>query len=392
MEEANQHPERPAFQLDTTTSSVLHLVFAGRVLDSGERPTSLPALLSVPALTYGSMFLLGVLGPGSVLSSSSIVRLPFLLDLNVAFMFLISLPVLVWLASSDDRVLNRALKKVQQDEVLTIPESGRQHLETWDGRFRSVNQAAGWVGLFVGAAIAALNLVTYRDPNVGYWMSDGAGRLLPIAYPYLASLAFFYGVVSVYTVRSVAVIVFVYDLVRHSRLAMLPAHPDRCGGLRPMGELGLRNQYALSALGVNFVLLVGVSFAYLAVPESLIGLIVAAAASYLVLAPLGFLGPLLPFRSEMLNRKATLMSEVARRLRRELASFRSKLRSGDISEEDEKTIDRIRKIGTIIEELPVWPFDIGTLRRFVTAFLLPFLGGVVYPVLRSAIEAFIGLA
>jgi len=34
-------------------------------------------------------------------------------------------------------------------------------------------------------------------------------------------------------------------------------------------------------------------------------------------------------------------------------------------------IERWRKIGAIIDELPVWPFDADTMRKFIAAYLIP---------------------
>lgn len=130
-----------------------------------------------------------------------------------------------------------------------------------------------------------------------------------------------------------------------------------------MGRLGLRNQYALTVCGVNLVLLVLISLRYLHVPASLYKLIVAAGVAYVTLGPLVFLGPLLPFRAGTLRTKTELMSEVAQRLRIELQRLRKQLSAGQITKEDEELVDRLRKIGGLIDELPVWPFDAGTLRK-----------------------------
>ncbi|MFZ3352342.1 MAG: hypothetical protein WA268_15905 [Xanthobacteraceae bacterium] len=42
-----------------------------------------------------------------------------------------------------------------------------------------------------------------------------------------------------------------------------------------------------------------------------------------------------------------------------------------VTAEDEQLIDRLRKIGDVIDDLPVWPFDSVTLRKFIAAYLIP---------------------
>jgi hypothetical protein len=148
----------------------------------------------------------------------------------------------------------------------------------------------------------------------------------------------------------------------------------------------LRNQYALTILGFNILLLVAISRLYLDVPDSVNGLIVAAVIAYVILGPVVFMAPLLPFRGGMLKTKSQLMSEVAQRLRMELDHLRTQLPSGPIYEKDEKLVERLRKIGAVIDELPVWPFDASTLRKFLTAYVIPLIGGVGYPILKAILN------
>jgi hypothetical protein len=191
--------------------------------------------------------------------------------------------------------------------------------------------------------------------------------------------------IPIYVLRSIAISLFLKDLVAHTEIRMLPFHPDKCGGLRPVGQLGLRNQYSLTIFGLNVVVLAVVTILYLRVSPAIYGLIAAAVIGYVILGPLVFMGPLLPFRTGMLRTKAELMSEVAQRLRVELRRLRSQLPSGAITKEDEELIDRLRKIGALIDELPVWPFDAGTLRKFLAAYVIPMLSAVAYPLLRNVL-------
>jgi hypothetical protein len=164
---------------------------------------------------------------------------------------------------------------------------------------------------------------------------------------------------------------------------MLPFHPDKCGGLRPVGQLGLRNQTTLSILGLNVVILAVVSLSSLPRLPSQYHLIAVSAVAYLILGPIVFMAPLLPFRRGMLRTKSEWMSEVARRLRIEFDRLRIQIQSAQITKEDEDLVDRLRKIGSVIEELPVWPFDARTLRKFAGAYVVPlvplsaFVGKVV---------------
>jgi len=51
-----------------------------------------------------------------------------------------------------------------------------------------------------------------------------------------------------------------------------------------------------------------------------------------------------------------------------------------------EVIERLRRIGAVINGLPVWPFDIGTLRKFFAALALPFLGTAATPLMKFVFD------
>jgi hypothetical protein len=345
--------------------------------------------LAAATLTYGVMLLAGLVGPAGIVRASSSVRLPFLQDWNTAYLFLCSFPTLVLLTISDDSALRTALNQVQRDQVVDLTTAQRDTLERkWHRRFGRVNVWSQLTGAAIGSAITLANYVAYSDPRVGFWIGDSGG-LYPIGVIYLVSVWAFYFVFPVYVIRTIYFSVFLADVVQTGRISMMPFHPDKAGGLRPVGTLGLRNQYGLTVFGLNIVTFALTTALYLGRPQSLVVLVALAFVGYVITGPVVFLGPLLPFRGGMLRTKSELMSEVAERLRVELHRLRTQLRSGPISRDDEELIDRLRKVGAIIDELPVWPFDAGTLRRFVTAYFIPLAGAMIYPVVSRFIESWI---
>jgi len=339
----------------------------------------LSAYLAAVAVTYVPLLLTALVSPSPLIARSSTLRLPFLDDWNVAFMFLVSFPSLMVLLITDDSALRDALHRVQQDGVVVIDgERAVALISKWQRRFRIINVVGYGTGLVAGAVIAYLNYVAYAPPSVGYWIA-ARGRLLLSGDVFLWCVFLFYGFIPLVVCRTIGISMLLRDIVSISTLRLLPFHPDRCGGLKPVGRLGLRTQYALSVFGINLLSLVAISLWALSVPRLLYALMIAAAIAYTIVGPVVFMGPLLPFRSGMLRTKAELMGEVAQRLRVELLRLRQQLRSGPITKDDEELIERLRKLCAVIDELPVWPFDASTLRRFVTAYVLPILGAISYP-------------
>ena len=110
--------------------------------------------------------------------------------------------------------------------------------------------------------------------------------------------------------------------------------------------------------------------------ESRYGLVIAAVIAYLILGPVVFIVPLLLFRSAMQANKSKLMSEVVHQLRKKLDERREELPSGMFSKEDEELIERLRKLCVVIDDLPVWPFDPSTVRKFLTAYVIPVITAI----------------
>jgi len=372
-----------AFVIDTTPGSWLHQI-ANRVHLSGIR-----LYLGAALLTYIPLMLSALIGPAHPLYPSLGIKLPFLRDFNVAFMLLVSFPALVVFTLKDQDFLAAALRRVQVDGVLTLSAESAEFLaSTWDRRFRLINRVAYIAGLMTGIVVVAGNYVAYVPARVGFWIAVN-DHLQFCGYVFLLWIFVLYALIPIYAIRTFGISLFLRSLVRHAeQLHMLPFHPDRCGGLRPVGRLGLRNQYLLTVFALNIGTLVAVSEMYLEVPRPLYWLIAAAVVAYIILGPLIFMGPLLSFRAGMLRTKIELMSDVAQRLRVELRRLREHLPSGSITKEDEELIDRLRKVGAVIDELPVWPFDAGTLRKFLTAYVVPLAGALVGGAGAPTLKAF----
>jgi hypothetical protein len=371
--------EAALVHIDTTRRSPLHrIALDGAGADPGPR-SIVRAYLVASGLTYGLMCLAAALD-WAFAAGTGVLKLPFWRDVNTAFMFLVAFPTIVVLVVTDDAALRTALRRVQRDGVLTMTPAQESAIEErWSAIFARLNVITLYSGILLGAVIMLANYLVYRQETVGFWIAPG-GRLRPGGYLYLLSLCAFFAVVAIYIVRTFAISFLLANVVRFGDIRMLPFHPDKCGGLRPVGRLALRNQYGLSVMGINVVLFALTSMLYLAAPPALYLLVGLAVVAYLIVGPILFVGPLLPFRTGMLRTKSELMSEVAHRLRIELSRIRCELKAGSITRGDEELMDRLRKIGSVVDELPVWPFDASILRRFLTAYVVPVAGAVLYTI------------
>src|SRR5262245_7696025 len=382
----------PVDRLDTTTDSAVHALF--RCLDrgGGGRALALFKLYVIAvALTLLPLLIGAWLGPHSLVARGAELKLPFFYDWTILFAFLVSFPCLLILTVTDQDVLVQSLQTVESEGTITIsPEDKKRVAVRWNGRFRIINLVGQASAAMIGASIAYINYRLFKEPSLGHWIFDG-GALLGVGYVFLLCLFLFYALIVIYLFRNIALSLLLGDIVRHARLQLLPWHPDRCGGLRPVGRLGLRNQYALSIFGVNVVLMARVMLHDVGGPEDEIRVelseaMIAGVIAYLILGPIVFVAPLLPFRSGMQANKAELRSEIVQRLRMESERLRKQLPlKAAVTKEDEELIERLRQMCAAIDELPVWPFDPGTLRKFMTAYVIPIVSAG-YPVAKNILE------
>ena len=378
MENAHHNEDQYTIHcINTTQGSLIHYLYSFICYNDNAFQLTTIYLSSI-ICTYIPTLIAAFVGPNSIIyRDDGVLRLPFLYDFGFAFMAFVSFPCLFVLLVSDQHVLECALINVERDGVLVMSEKARQQLvERWKPLFLTINLVTQAVGLLVGLAIVYLNWTAVKQAPT--WQVNN-GQFVIAGYLYLYCVFIFYSAIAVYSLRVVTLSFFLRDIATYADLYMLPLHPDGSGGLRPIGHLGLRNQYLLSVTSINIILVFFIfriqfpSTPIHSIPISVIIMGVGIIVAYLILGPVVFLGPLLPFRRVMLRNKAQLMSEVAQRIRLELGRIRKKLPSELITREDEELVERLRRFSSVIGELPVWPFDIGTLARFLGAYIVPVL-------------------
>ena len=205
------------------------------------------------------------------------------------------MPCLFVLLVSDQQAFERALINVERDGVLVMSEKARHQLaERWETSFLTINLVAQAVGLLAGLACMYLLWITVKQTPI--WQVNG-GQLVIAGYLSLYCIFILYFAVLVYTLRVIGFSFLLRDIATYADLFILPLHPDRSGGLRPIGHLGLRNQYPLSVMSINIILTLSMvpivfpSTPIHSIPTSVIISAVGMIVAYLILGPVVFLGP-----------------------------------------------------------------------------------------------------
>jgi hypothetical protein len=165
-------------------------------------------------------------------------------------------------------------------------------------------------------------------------------------------------------------IITVWGLRRTLRfsLRIRPFHPDRSGGLRPIGRLAVAVNYFVTLVVVYFTLtLVFDEFARQNPVYISIFIL------FYPLSVMSFFGSLSSAHKKMAKKK----EEVLYRLGVTFEYYYQKLTSGsgkeiyDIDSADE--IAKIHALYEIADRMPVWPFDVRTMARFGSSLALPAL-------------------
>jgi hypothetical protein len=247
---------------------------------------------------------------------------------------------------------------------------------------RSLNHRAAWLAGGVALAIGAA-VVWYGDPpqldQLDIWIRVG-----------LSSLSYFMDGVALW--RLLAVGYMVMRLAREFELVVQPAHPDKSGGLQPLGDLCFANARVL--LG-PVVFIAGMLIA-LQSPELLTAYptlneqaapyaplfqrgIIQGVLLLLLLAELvAFFLPLYDIHQDMLlqrQRHHQRLDALTRRMsaiNQELLELPQGLEAG----EAQKRLDQLKWMRQVYEEnrrCPTWPFDRDIALKLTTSQVVPLL-------------------
>jgi hypothetical protein len=159
---------------------------------------------------------------------------------------------------------------------------------------------------------------------------------------------------------------------RAGRLRVVPLAPDGRAGLSSIGLVAfdLSLAYGAGLLPVaGWILCFGVDLP-----------LIAGFAVYLVFLTAAFFGPLLAIHTSMKNAKQRELQRISRMFRaeyRSLSDVREKVDAGAPVEVNSQLRESVASMGALeqlyrrAEQMPVWPFDSGTLGKFMSLIGIP---------------------
>jgi hypothetical protein len=250
-------------------------------------------------------------------------------------------------------------------------------------------------GAFVAAlTIAILNTFSQVGAYMQWlpWKTVGGYIELAPAISFLRAPFWFLGLYGlVFAVFNIfTTIAVLRRLFRNKELHLSPLNPDKCGGLSSINAYTQKLAYGVAVIG----LIVSVAMIYEINNGNLLNAypILLAVGLYIVLAPLIFFLPLGTAHDAMRKAKDEELMIIAN----EFDQAHEKLkRSAVVWDKDSYTaeldrIELIRKWYGIVEEFPVWPFDMRSLQRFLGIISAPLVPALLSLGINVLQELFMG--
>lgn len=278
----------------------------------------------------------------------------------------------LWLCNA----LKQVLEKLEKTDVLKPEES-----EILKTKELLKSRLPASLALIFGILAGAAYFYQYYD-YLSLWYNS-----TPV---FLAIRSFLIVSPSAYAVGSIISRSIVNTLVfRHllKGVNVNPMHPDRSGGLLPLGQYALKSTYIIALAGV---------FAALAEYELYtqgqlfeFHVFHLAILIYVIVAPVNFFAPLGTARIAMLKAKNELLLKISKQFSND---FSVAYKGLDATASELKSIvdkvEQLQRIQELTQAFPVWPFDIVTLRRFAITVSSPIwtiLFSILTDIVKSAI-------
>jgi len=164
---------------------------------------------------------------------------------------------------------------------------------------------------------------------------------------------------------------FILRLIQNARLfkkllkdvVLHPLHPDKAGGLRPLGRYALATTYIIAFGGSVTALGEYIWLKSADLPDAYF--FHAALGLYLILAPLVFFAPLSGAHEAMRKAKDNLIQQLSKQFNKDYSKAYDEIENsaGTLKDNIEK-IEQLQRLHKLTSEFPVWPFDFDTLRKF----------------------------
>lgn len=289
---------------------------------------------------------------------------------NMAFYF-IGFPAMLVTAILYANKFPKVLEQLKNNEIIHTNE------EEWNSfKVRANKIYSKWYytsgPVFIALGITIALFIVFRNPRNPIWYSletdnfvylGGWAQLIVYFFTFYAFSLSLLNIVSTYRILTV--------LFSSNKLIVQPLHPDKCGGLAPLGALSRTLIYGIIFLGV--IVALNVFYNYHVFGRELYNpLQISIMLGYLLMAYVIFFLPLHAAHKPMKRAKADEMklihhyiANINKEIKKDFEEFRT------IDNEALENFHNAKEMYDITSEMPVYPYNVKTIISFVTSVFIP---------------------
>lgn len=170
--------------------------------------------------------------------------------------------------------------------------------------------------------------------------------------------------------RGIVTTILVYRMFKNFTMNIEFLHPDKCGGLKIIGDLANTFNFAVFIGGLNVVSLLFTHTEIIGIPSphytNMIPLV-----AYIVLAPMMFFGTLYATHKKMKETKMSLQRNISVKYDILFKKNHSKASTGNVDTAATEQLTDLEKAYETIEQVPEWPIHISMIRNLFGTLLIP---------------------
>lgn len=243
-----------------------------------------------------------------------------------------------------------------------------------------------WAAISFAAvlAVTVFFLVPYLR-GINLWWTSGEAIFWYSNLVY----AFYYTLIGLIVLRILMAIVWFNRLFRRFDVRVKVLHPDKAGGLSPLGVFSVKIGYLTGVYGMTLVV-ISLSTNYLTTGRVYPNLdlpFVVAVLLYLVLAPVAFFAPIGSAHAAMARARHDFALKLSEHFDAEFAALEASLDlEGKVIRKNLDRIQRLQELHALTSGFPVWPFNVESMVRFITSILSPVLVIVITVLIERALQ------
>jgi hypothetical protein len=288
--------------------------------------------------------------------------------------FLLLLPFIVGFTRYYLKGLEPALRTLQERRVVKMSPADFDRFALKANRVFA-NSLVTWVPYVAGAAVVLFAYFAFVGAGENTWNSPPRNTpLTPVAWMTMLDIFLLYFTLGALVIR----IGVIYKIIRlflsqANEVVINPLHPDKCGGLSPLGDFSLR--ITLAGLLAGICVVVGVTtniyqhghrFWSAANCIMVIG--------YVFGLSVVFFLPLLAARRGMLEAKQETLQKIGDHCNEEFRKAINGLNAGENPKiENMEQIEHLNKLYAVADRMPVYPFNTENVVRFASSVVWPIL-------------------